>query len=145
MRVTAEVLHAQGLNDEHILRMNWPLFGVGAGGERLDAADFVVTADEFGAEQFVRVQLHGRDAAPTELRAAAQQQAASSETRVVCGSGGDEVREWLESLGMAQYWALMKKEGFESMDMVRQIKDSADLEYVGVRRKAHQMKLKRSE
>ena len=53
----------------------------------------------------------------------------------------NEVEEWLERVGMAQYWETLRAEGFDSMDMLQQIKDKADLDYVGVRLKAHQMKL----
>ena len=150
--VRAEVLHVQGLNEEHILRINWPLFGVeSAAPEHFDDTDFVVTSDEFGGEHFGFNYMVGRlrnELGRLREEVALLREGASRGRRGgdVRGGGAVEagarlVRLWLQRVGMAQYWTLLSEEGFDSMEMVKQINDRADLEYVGVHKKAHQMKL----
>ena len=59
--------------------------------------------------------------------------------------GVEEVRVWLSGIGMAQrYLKLFLDNGFDSLDMVAEIKDKNDLKYIGVKSKAHQMRLMNS-
>lgn len=59
--------------------------------------------------------------------------------------GVEEVRAWLSGIGLEQrYLKLFLDNGFDSLAMVMEINDLNDLKYVGVKSKAHQMRLMNS-
>eukprot|EP01083_Nonionella_stella_P257384 881079_1 len=59
---------------------------------------------------------------------------------VMDGHGAKEVKAWLDSIGFGSYVDLFTKNGFDSLEMVKEIKSKHDLNDIGVTIKAHQLK-----
>eukprot|EP01083_Nonionella_stella_P311483 1110892_1 len=56
-------------------------------------------------------------------------------------SGDMEVKEWLDSIGYSDYHNVFVTNGFDSMDMVKEINDANDLNGIGISLRAHQIKI----
>eukprot|EP01083_Nonionella_stella_P048917 130527_1 len=53
----------------------------------------------------------------------------------------NELKLWLSNIGLLSYFELLFDEGFDSLDMMKEITDVQQLGYVGINPKAHQIKL----
>ena len=57
-------------------------------------------------------------------------------------SSNEEVKLWLLStVGLPQYYDIFESNGFSTMQMIKEINGKEDLEYIGVKLKAHQIKI----
>eukprot|EP01083_Nonionella_stella_P148717 471293_1 len=55
------------------------------------------------------------------------------------GEGNDEVRQWLESVGFAQYYDHFVRNGMNDLKLIQSIAQKSDLEYLGITLKGHQI------
>ena len=145
--VRTEILRVRDEKQNDIFSMNWPLFGIVTDElELFDNKTFVYneknspTKSGFFSNQFMFGMLRAKIEA-LEVALAAREAQVKRDFAAGDEASARQVEAWLERVGMSQYWELLRDEGFDSMDMIKQVNDVADLEYVGVRRKGHQLKL----
>eukprot|EP01083_Nonionella_stella_P000535 1516_1 len=55
------------------------------------------------------------------------------------GEGLDEVRQWLESSGLSQYYDNFVKNGMNDLELIKTIENKDDLAYLGIELKGHQI------
>eukprot|EP01083_Nonionella_stella_P169106 572670_1 len=55
------------------------------------------------------------------------------------GEGNDEVRQWLESTGLIQYYDNFITNGMNDLELIQNIRGNLDLEYLGITLKGHQI------
>jgi len=158
--IKVEVLHVEGVNEEQIFRINWPLFGIMCAeekGHEITPNNFVCTKDQFENEQFgysymigilqhelkyLKQRVHQledkeyRSSSGTRNSGNVYQKQPESEAQ------SEELRQWLsDTCNLPDYYDLFMRNGFHSLELIREISSYSDLEYIGVTIKAHQMKL----
>merc|ERR1712228_124081 len=158
VEIELEIIHIEGINDEQIFRINWPLYGIECDNESGNDAkhcSFRITKDQFDAESFGFNYMIGR--LQNELYALKNEISELKKDKMVRMKGkrkdiemeyivNDEdemnaMKEWLIEIGMENYFELFMKNGFNSLEMIKEINDKNDLQFIGIEVKAHQIKL----